>query len=238
MADLYPNDMLIEVDFVLTPSTCLRETLINSGIDARRVFCLPDAVETVPCLRKKYFPRSSDMHATTKIVWVGNEGHWPTLDTIRALLDSHPSFKTYKLVTISNHPDADIAWQLDRVWDDIISCDIGVVPVDVTNPRSLVKSNNRATMYMALALPVVCTPISSYAEFIRHGVNGFLATSDSDWVELLYALRDPALRQRIGETAFAFAHAEFSRDMIASKLVSILNELRPQRTSNEKSLRQ
>ena len=182
MADLYPNDMLIEVDFVLTPSTCLRETLINSGIDARRVFCLPDAVETVPCLRKKYFPRSSDMHATTKIVWVGNEGHWPTLDTIRALLDSHPSFKTYKLVTISNHPDADIAWQLDRVWDDIISCDIGVVPVDVTNPRSLVKSNNRATMYMALALPVVCTPISSYAEFIRHGVNGFLATSDSDWV--------------------------------------------------------
>jgi glycosyltransferase involved in cell wall biosynthesis len=226
MADLYPNDMLTEVDIVLTPSNCLREMLINSGIDGRRVFCLPDAVETAPSLRKKYVPESLDKHGTTKIVWVGNEGHWPTLDPVRALLASHPSFKTFKLVTISNHPDADIAWQLDRVWDDIMSCDIGVVPVDATKPRSLVKSNNRATMYMALALPVVCTPISSYAEFILHGVNGFLATCESDWVEQLYALRDPALRQTIGEAAFTFAHAEFSRGMIASKLIYILKKFR------------
>lgn len=55
---------------------------------------------------------------------------------------------------------------------------------------------------MACGLPVVCGRRGGYADYIVHGVNGFLFDTSEQAIALLRILRaDPALRERIGRAA-------------------------------------
>jgi len=55
---------------------------------------------------------------------------------------------------------------------------------------------------MACGLPVVCGRRGGYADYIEHGVNGFLFDTTAQAVALILKLRDdPALRLRIGRAA-------------------------------------
>jgi len=55
---------------------------------------------------------------------------------------------------------------------------------------------------MACGLPVVCGRRGGYADYIVHGVNGFLFDTSEQAVNLIMKLReDPALRARIGRAA-------------------------------------
>ncbi len=226
MADIYANDMLYEVDFIIVSSEYLRQHIISAGINPEKVFFLPDAVETEPFFKKDYSGIEQIKNSKIKVVLVGNAGHWPAMDHMKELFNNNPDLENMELIVISNHPEADIQWQLNRVWNDIISCDIGLVPVDFNNPRSLAKSNNRVTMFMGMAMPVICSPIHSYVNLIKHGKNGFLATMDSQWVNHLHELKEPSLRKSIGETSYHYAHSEFSRKNITSQLIAIFEKMR------------
>jgi glycosyltransferase involved in cell wall biosynthesis len=55
---------------------------------------------------------------------------------------------------------------------------------------------------MACGLPVVCGRRGGYADYIAHGVNGFLFDTSEEAIELIRMLRaDPALRERVGLAA-------------------------------------
>lgn len=217
MADIFDNDMLEIVDFIIVPSEYLKEYLINNGIDADKIFYLPDAIETAPNLKKKHISKDN-----IKIVWVGNEGHWETLNFIRKILRENPQLKNYELTTISSHKEATKKWNLNTVWDEILEKDIGIIPMDVSDENHLAKSNNRATMFMALGIPVVCSPLPAYLNIIENGVNGYIAQNEKEWIEYLSKLQDPILRQKIGDNAHKYAFQNFNIDLITSKFLGIL----------------
>ncbi len=217
MADIYDNDMIDTVDFILVPSEYLKENLIKKGIDANKIFFLPDAIETSPNLKKQY-----SKNEKVKIVWFGNEGHWNTLELIKKILKENEQFKNYELTTISSHNEATKKWNLNTIWVDLLEHDIGVIPMDVDNQNHLVKSNNRATMFMALGIPVVCSPLPSYLNIIENGLNGFIAQNEQEWIEYLSKLKDPILRQKIGDNVHNYVFQNFSIDLITSKFISIL----------------
>jgi glycosyltransferase involved in cell wall biosynthesis len=55
---------------------------------------------------------------------------------------------------------------------------------------------------MACGLPVVCGRRGGYADYIAHGVNGFLFDTTDEAIALILKLKeDPALRSRIGRAA-------------------------------------
>ncbi len=55
---------------------------------------------------------------------------------------------------------------------------------------------------MACGLPVVCGRRGGYADYIVHGVNGFLFDTTAEGIALIQNLRqDPALRARVGRAA-------------------------------------
>jgi glycosyltransferase involved in cell wall biosynthesis len=55
---------------------------------------------------------------------------------------------------------------------------------------------------MACGLPVVCGRRGGYADYIAHGINGFLFDTTEQAVRIILELRgDPELRRRIGEAA-------------------------------------
>lgn len=66
---------------------------------------------------------------------------------------------------------------------------------------------------MACELAVVCHNRGGYADFIRHGENGFLFSDRKEVMPLLLQLRDdPALRRRIGKSARETVLEMFSRE--------------------------
>ncbi len=225
MADIYNSDILHSVDFVLSPSVFLKKTLLKDGVPSEKIFVLPDAIETSPSLKKSFNIDNSDQNKKINLIWVGAEGHWHTLKPIFRLLKTNKQLKNIELLTISNHQDANIRWNLDSVWDHILECDIAIVPVDLSKPESLVKSNNRVTMFMALAMPVVCSPLPSYLEVIKHRENGYIAHSDEEWVNSLLELSNIEIRKKIGNAAHSFVHDEYSIEKTAKKLLSILHEV-------------
>lgn len=78
---------------------------------------------------------------------------------------------------------------------------------------------------MAVGLPVIATPIPAYEPVIVRGKNGFLAKSRTDWLTYLAALRDPALRQLMGQTARQTALDGYSMERQAQRLIAVLRGL-------------
>jgi hypothetical protein len=196
IADLYETPAYRETDYVFTVSDELKRILVSRGLDEGRILVVPDAIETSPSLCKDY--AAMPANGLIQIVWVGAAGHWSTLDGIRLLLANDVRFADYRLLTISNHPDADIRWDLATVWQEVLRSDIGIVPVDLHAAEARVKSNNRVTMFRALGIPVICSRIPAYENVIVHANTGFSADADEDWADHLLALRDPLLRQQVG----------------------------------------
>ena len=128
-----------------------------------------------------------------------------------------------------------VAWEADGVYDAMQQADVGIIPVETDPTRGAlsrwqVKSENRLTMKMAMGLPVIATPIPAYEPVIRQGQNGFLAHNTAEWQSYLSALRDPGLRQSIGQQARQTALAAYSMERQAEKLISVLRGLISQST--------
>ncbi len=123
-----------------------------------------------------------------------------------------------------------LAWGTESVYSAMQNADIGIIPIepdpvrDPTNEWRL-KSENRLTLKMAMGLPVIATPIPSYEPVIKQGRNGFLADSSAQWLQYLAELRDPQLRQSVGQQARNTALAGYSMDLQAKRLVSALKTL-------------
>ena len=123
-----------------------------------------------------------------------------------------------------------VNWSLDTAYDEMIGADIGIIPVDMRPDRLpgqhvswwQVKSENRLTMKMSLGLPVIASPVPAYLDLIKQGQNGFIAENRGEWLQYMNELRDPRLRQSIGERARESVIGRFSMDQQARRLVDVL----------------
>jgi glycosyltransferase involved in cell wall biosynthesis len=68
----------------------------------------------------------------------------------------------------------------------------------------------KALLYMAAGVPCIATPVGAITNIIQHGENGWFAESLDEWRDGLTALREPALRQRLGAAARATVEARFA----------------------------
>jgi len=124
-----------------------------------------------------------------------------------------------------------VQWREDRVYQALLDADIGIIPIetDATQgallPGWQVKSENRLTLKMAVELPVIATPIPAYEPVIVQGQNGFLAKDQTDWLDCLAALREPGLRQQMGQTARQTTLAGYSMELQAQRLIAVLRGL-------------
>jgi glycosyltransferase involved in cell wall biosynthesis len=128
------------------------------------------------------------------------------------------------------------AWGVESVYAAMQQADIGIIPIDPDPMRDptgewRLKSENRLTLKMAMGLPVIATPIPSYEPVIDQGRNGFLAHNSAQWLQYLSELRDPQLRQSMGQQARLTALAGYSMDLQAQRLVSALKTLSSHRSA-------
>lgn len=215
LSDKHDTPMAGSVDQLVVTSTYLKE-YFKDKVQHEPVV-IEDAVEWP----EKLFKRHCDKK-TLELIWVGHRDNWESLDIVHNVLKTLPSGE-YSLKTISNHPSADIPWELTTVFKEILTGDIAVIPT-LRNEWSMSKSNNRLTMFMALGMPVIASEIPAYSNIVFNGENGFLAEKETDWAYYLQALKDKNLRLTIGKKARQDASA-YKMSKIGKQWATLLEKL-------------
>ena len=113
-------------------------------------------------------------------------------------------------------------WKLSSEIELFRNCDIGVYPL-VDDAWAKGKCGFKAIEFMACGVPVVASAVGVNREIIEDGVNGFLATTDNEWVEKLGRLiADPALRARFAAAGRRTIEQRYSLHVNAPRLADVL----------------
>lgn len=87
------------------------------------------------------------------------------------------------------------------------------------------KCGYKLIQYMACGLPVIASPVGVNTEIVEHGVNGFLASTEAEWIEALRTLlSDAALRARMGEAGRRKVERDYSLQVWGPRVAQILRD--------------
>ena len=67
----------------------------------------------------------------------------------------------------------------------------------------------------------MASPVGASRQIVEHGTNGFLANTSPEWMQALRALRDSALRARLGAAGRAKAVRELGLPKFARRCETI-----------------
>jgi glycosyltransferase involved in cell wall biosynthesis len=183
-------------------------------------FAEPDRIHVIPtCVDPAQYPLAEHLPKDrTQLVWIGSSSTAQGLERCRGLLaaiarqvpnvelklicDRFPSLEPMPVVAAP--------WSSATEQSELASADIGIswMPDD---RWSRGKCGLKVLQYMAAGLPVVANPIGVQAEMVRHGETGFLATTESEWIDAIRRLvADPALRRGMGQAGRQLVEREYS----------------------------
>ena len=118
-----------------------------------------------------------------------------------------------------------LPWSNDNEVADIKSFDIGIMPLDTT-AFSQGKSGYKLLQYMGSGLPVVASPVGINEQIVRHNQNGFLATTNEEWIQALIRLIESAkMRSEFCQVGYRDIQLTYSTDVLASQLLGVLKHL-------------
>jgi len=103
---------------------------------------------------------------------------------------------------------------------------VNIAPFEWTTGFCQSKSDLKFVEPALSGVPTIASPISSFQRSIRHGKNGFIASTPEDWYDCLHALvTDPALRERVGMQAQRDVERERFPQQIGQKLLDTYGEI-------------
>ncbi len=216
--DLVLSGMPEVVDWIVVASRDLAKVAPRCS---DKTSIIEAAIDAPPGLVKNYSrpPAGDDV----RVVWVGYPENLHLLDPVTEAL-ADPRLKRFRLITISRGPGVTFQWDLKRVWQQLLDCDIAVLPSAPSNWYQA-KPNTRMTMFKALGLPMVASPISSYLETLSHGRSCYFARDISEWADCLAALADFDRRREIGLAARDRILAIYGPEAIGRRYLSLCENL-------------
>jgi glycosyltransferase involved in cell wall biosynthesis len=175
---------------------------------------IPTCIDT-----SRYEPRGASVPGPgLELVWIGSSSTlqgleqqrslWEQLGRevpgirLRVICDRFPQF--------DGMPVIPVPWSEATEAREMALADVGIgwLPDDLWSRG---KCGLKVIQYQAAGLPVLTNPVGVHPEMIEHGVSGFLATSNEQWIQAVRALAaDPSLRQRMGRAARASVESAYS----------------------------
>jgi len=177
-----------------------------------------------------YTLRSVGRSADEPVVigWSGSTSTVAYLEGLRPALTRLARDRQFRLRVIGTPrfdlPGVDVCatpWRSATEVEDLRDIDIGLMPLP-DDPWARGKCALKALQYMALGIPAVCSPVGVNADIVRDGDNGFLASTDDEWVDRLSRLLDDAsLRASIGAAGRRTVEEDFDGRVQARRVAEI-----------------
>ena len=194
----------------------------------QNVTVIPTTIDT-----DKYTVESDKPAADVPIIgWTGSFSTVQHLDTLRGALQKLAQRERFCLRVIGT-PAYSIEgveveamrWRSETELEDLRPIDIGVMPLP-DDAWSKGKCGLKALQFMALGIPVICSPVGVNTDIIQDGENGFLADTEDEWVEkLAQLLRSPELRKRVGLAGRATVERQYSKQTQAPRVYEIFESV-------------
>ena len=151
----------------------------------------------------------------------------PFLKRLKEIYKETISFKI--IVDIDYYqPDLNLKstrWTEETEISELDKIDIGIMPLPDDN-WSKGKCGFKGIQYMALEKPTVMSPVGVNVDIINDGKNGYLASSDKEWIEKLSALiESEELKQKIGKAGRKTIVEKYSLDSQKEIFVGALENL-------------
>jgi len=150
--------------------------------------------------------------------WIGSPTAAYCVRSLRAALGRLGHRRRYVLRVVGAGEPVEVpgvttverAWNLDSEADEYRALDVGLYPLP-DNEWTRGKCGYKALAYMASGAVPVVSPVGASAEIVAHGVRGFHATSDEEWVEHVdRLLADSELRAEMSVRGRAFVDQMYS----------------------------
>jgi glycosyltransferase involved in cell wall biosynthesis len=118
-----------------------------------------------------------------------------------------------------------LAWQHATELEDLRTFDIGIMPLP-DNEWTWGKCGLKGLQYMALEIPTVMSPVGVNRQIIQDGQNGFLASTENEWIEKLSILvEDSALRISMGRAGRQTVVAHYSVEHQKTNYLRFFNQV-------------
>jgi glycosyltransferase involved in cell wall biosynthesis len=226
--------MVRAADAVIAGNTFLKEqAALLCG--AERVHVVPTCVDT----QRYVLAEHQRQGAEVQLVWIGSRSTMHGVTAMQPILQYvHQRWpRLYLKIICDRFPQLQSMPVLPCPWTEaseareLAAADIGIswMPDDLWSRG---KCGLKVLQYMAAGLPVIANPVGVQADMVRHGQNGFLATTAEEWAEAIGKLaNDPALRRHMGREGRRRVEADFSLRAGASRWLALLLDLQQRRNA-------
>jgi glycosyltransferase involved in cell wall biosynthesis len=127
--------------------------------------------------------------------------------------------------TCGDVPFTWIPWQPERELLDLLTFDIGIMPL-TDDEWARGKSGNKALYYMAAGIPPVVSPVGVNANIVRDGHNGLWAKTPEEWYAALTSLmRSTRLRTKLGRNALSTIRESYSRESALAAITTLISQI-------------
>ncbi|MEN8251770.1 MAG: glycosyltransferase family 4 protein, partial [Bacteroidota bacterium] len=168
----------------------------------KKVEVIPTTIDT-----RLYQPSFKPERDQLVIGWTGSfstikhfEMVLPVLKKLKERFGNKISFSVIGDASYVNDPlnIKGIPWNSATEVEDLQAIDIGIMPLpDEEWTRG--KCGAKGLQYMGLGIPTIMSPVGVNTEIIQDGENGFLASSDKEWVDKISRLIESSeLREKLG----------------------------------------
>lgn len=140
-------------------------------------------------------------------------------DRIKIKVIGDANYKNEELDVVS------LNWNKQDELRELSSFDIGIMPLP-DDEWAKGKCGLKGLQYMALKIPTIMSPVGVNSQIIQSGVNGFLASTDDEYVEAISTLIDnETLRKKMGEEGRRTVVEQYSVKALQQKYLQYYNEV-------------
>ena len=154
----------------------------------------------VPAMKELSLKQPIELHIITDISfnrYLGKYGKKNTLEVARKLF-KNVIFHEWDEKTFANH---------------ICSCDLAVLPLNLSDPFAAGKPENKLLLFWRLGMPVVTSAIPAYLRAMNLAGMAYTVKHEGDWIKILSELiSNPIARQEAGILGKSYVENNFSEE--------------------------
>ncbi len=205
--------------------TCGNEYLCDFAKNYNKnVELIPTTIDT------NYHKQSGEKPEKLVIGWTGSQSTVNYLIQLIPVLSQLEKQFQFEVRVISNkNPDLKIKsfrfipWRRNTEIIELQQFAIGIMPLP-DDKWAKGKCGFKGLQYMSLGIPTIMSPVGVNNQIIQHGVNGFLASKEEEWIKYLTdLLMSEEIRKEIGDEGRKTVEERYSVNALSSKYINLFS---------------